>query len=114
MIDLRSDTITKPCDKMLKAMINATVGDDVYGEDPTVLELEQTIAKYFGMEKAMFFPSGTMANQTAIKLHTNPGDQVITHKYSMYIIMKVAGRHLTVVFHLNFLTEKKVFLIQIK
>ena len=82
MIDLRSDTITKPCDKMLKAMINATVGDDVYGEDPTVLELEQTIAKYFGMEKAMFFPSGTMANQTAIKLHTNPGDQVITHKYS--------------------------------
>ena len=62
MIDLRSDTITKPCDKMLKAMINATVGDDVYGEDPTVLELEQTIAKYFGMEKAMFFPSGTMAN----------------------------------------------------
>ena len=82
MIDLRSDTITKPCDKMLKAMINANVGDDVYGEDPTVLELEQTIAKYFGMEKAMFFPSGTMANQTAIKLHTNPGDQVITHKYS--------------------------------
>ena len=82
MIDLRSDTITKPCHKMREAMINANVGDDVYGEDPTVIELEQTIAKYFGMEKAMFFPSGTMANQTAIKIHTNPGDQVIAHKYS--------------------------------
>ena len=82
MIDLRSDTITKPCNKMLEAMSNANVGDDVYGEDPTVIELEQTVAKYFGMEKAMFFPSGTMANQTAIKIHTNPGDQVIAHKYS--------------------------------
>ena len=82
MIDLRSDTITKPCHKMREAMINANVGDDVYGEDLTVIELEQTIAKYFGMEKAMFFPSGTMANQTAIKIHTNPGDQVIAHKYS--------------------------------
>ena len=83
MIDLRSDTITKPCDKMLKAMINANVGDDVYGEDPTVLELEQTIAKYFGMEKAMFFPSGTMANQTAIKLHTNPGDHDLQGLYEV-------------------------------
>jgi len=82
MIDLRSDTITKPCNKMLEAMLNANVGDDVYGEDPTVIELEKTVAKYFGMEKAMFFPSGTMANQTAIKIHTNPGDQVIAHKYS--------------------------------
>ena len=96
MIDLRSDTITKPCDKMLKAMINANVGDDVYGEDPTVIELEQTIAKYFGMEKAMFFPSGTMANQTAIKIHTNPGDQVITHKYShVYNYEAVSYTHLT-------------------
>lgn len=82
MIDLRSDTITKPCSKMLDSMHNAKVGDDVYGEDPTVKELEQRIADFFGMEKAMFFPSGTMANQTAIKLHTNPGDQVIAHKYS--------------------------------
>ena len=82
MIDLRSDTITKPCNKMLDAMLKAKVGDDVYGEDPTVKQLENLVADYFGMDKAMFFPSGTMANQAAIKLHTNPGNQVIAHKYS--------------------------------
>jgi len=82
MIDLRSDTITKPCNKMLDAMLKAKVGDDVYGEDPTVKHLENLVADYFGMDRAMFFPSGTMANQVAIKLHTNPGDQVIAHKYS--------------------------------
>ena len=82
MIDLRSDTITKPCDKMLDFMLHAKVGDDVYGEDPTVLELENKIANFFGMESAMFFPSGTMANQTALKIHTNPGDQVVAHEYS--------------------------------
>lgn len=82
MIDLRSETIASPSKKMLEFMFKAKVGDDVYGEDPTVKELENRIAHYFGMEKAMFFPSGTMANQTAIKIHTNPGDQVITHKYS--------------------------------
>jgi len=79
MIDLRSDTITKPCNKMLDAMLKAKVGDDVYGEDPTVKQLENLVADYFGMDKAMFFPSGTMANQAAIKLHTNPGNQVIAH-----------------------------------
>ena len=82
MIDLRSDTITKPCDKMLDFMLHAKVGDDVYGEDPTVKELENKIANFFGMESAMFFPSGTMANQTAVKIHTNPGDQVVAHEYS--------------------------------
>ena len=82
MIDLRSDTITKPCDKMLDFMLHAKVGDDVYGEDPTVKELENKIANIFGMESAMFFPSGTMANQTAVKIHTNPGDQVVAHEYS--------------------------------
>jgi len=82
MIDLRSDTITKPSAKMLDAMLRAKVGDDVYGEDPTVKHLENLVADYFGMDRAMFFPSGTMANQVAIKLHTNPGDQVIAHKYS--------------------------------
>ena len=81
MIDLRSDTITKPSAKMLDAMLKAKVGDDVYGEDPTVKRLENLVAD-FGMDRAMFFPSGTMANQVAIKLHTNPGDQVIAHKYS--------------------------------
>ena len=82
MIDLRSDTITKPCSNMLEAMLKANVGDDVYGEDPTVKQLEKKICDFFGTEMSMFFPSGTMANQTAIKLHTSPGNQVITHKYS--------------------------------
>ena len=82
MIDLRSDTITKPSDKMLDTMLQAKVGDDVYGEDPTVKELEEKIANFFAMDSAMFFPSGTMANQTALKIHTSPGDQVIAHEYS--------------------------------
>jgi len=81
-VDLRSDTITIPSKEMLNAILSAKVGDDVYGEDPTVRELEKKLAVMFGMDMAMFFPSGTMANQTAIKLHTNPGDQVICDKYS--------------------------------
>lgn len=82
IIDLRSDTVTKPTPKMLEAMMQAKVGDDVYDEDETVNTLEEKIANLFGKEKALFFPSGTMANQTAIKLHTNPGDQVICDKYA--------------------------------
>jgi threonine aldolase len=81
-IDLRSDTVTKPTKPMLEAMMQAKVGDDVFKEDPTVNELEKRIASMFGKPKALFFPSGTMANQTAIKLHTNPGDQVICDKYA--------------------------------
>ena len=81
-VDLRSDTITIPSKAMLNAMLSAKVGDDVYGEDPSVRQLEKKLAAMFGMDLAMFFPSGTMANQTAIKLHTNPGDQVICDKYS--------------------------------
>jgi len=81
-IDLRSDTVTKPNDGMLVAMMNAKVGDDVFKEDETVNELEQKIANMFGKSDALFFPSGSMANQTALKLHTNPGDQVICDKYS--------------------------------
>jgi threonine aldolase len=81
-VDLRSDTVTIPSKAMLSAMLSAKVGDDVYGEDPTVRQLEKKLADMFGMDLAMFFPSGTMANQTAIKLHTNPGDQVICDKYS--------------------------------
>ncbi|GAA4935215.1 GntG family PLP-dependent aldolase [Algibacter agarivorans] len=81
-IDLRSDTVTKPTKGMLNAMTQAQVGDDVFREDPTVNELETRIALMFGKEEALFFPSGTMANQTALKLHTNPGDQVICDKYA--------------------------------
>jgi threonine aldolase len=80
IIDLRSDTVTKPTFDMLDAMMQAKVGDDVYKEDPTVNALEERLAKMFGKPKALFFPTGTMANQTAIKLHTNPGDQVICDK----------------------------------
>lgn len=80
IIDLRSDTVTRPTEGMLDAMMSAKVGDDVYSEDPTVNELEARIAKMFGKPKALFFPTGTMTNQTAIKLHTNPGDQVICDK----------------------------------
>lgn len=82
IIDLRSDTVTKPTKGMLEAMMTANVGDDVYKEDPTVNELEQRIADMFGMDEALFFPTGTMANQTALKLHTNPGDQIICDKYA--------------------------------
>ena len=81
-IDLRSDTVTKPSAEMLQAMMSAQVGDDVYKEDETINALEDKIAKLFGKPHALFFPSGTMANQTAIKLHTNPGDQVICDKYA--------------------------------
>ena len=76
-IDLRSDTVTQPTQGMLEAMMAAKTGDDVYKEDPTVNALEERLADMFGMDQALFFPTGTMANQTAIKLHTNPGDQVI-------------------------------------
>jgi threonine aldolase len=81
-INLVSDTVTRPSVEMLNVMFNAKVGDDVYKQDPTVNELEETLADLFGMEASLFFPSGTMANQTAIKLHTQPGEQVICDKYS--------------------------------
>lgn len=81
-INLVSDTVTKPSQEMLRAMFRAEVGDDVYKKDPTVIELEIKVARMFGMETALFFPSGTMANQTAIKLHTQPGEQLIADKWS--------------------------------
>ena len=74
MIDLRSDTFTKPTPEMLDFMFKAQVGDDVFGEDPTVNELEIRTAQLFGMEAGLFCPSGTMTNQIAIKAHTQPGD----------------------------------------
>lgn len=81
-INLISDTVTKPTSGMLDAMLSAEVGDDVFKEDPSVNALEEKVAALFGMEAALFFPSGTMANQTAIKIHTNPGDQLICDKYA--------------------------------
>ena len=76
-IELRSDTFTQPTEPMLKAMMQAAVGDDVFGEDPTVNKLETMAAAMFGMEAGLFCPSGTMTNQIAINTHTRPGDEVI-------------------------------------
>src|ERR1051325_3020818 len=76
-IDLRSDTVTRPTKGMLDAMFSAKVGDDVFGEDPTVNALEAKAAKLFGKEAGLFCPSGTMTNQVAIKVHTQPGDEVL-------------------------------------
>lgn len=76
-IDLRSDTVTKPTPAMLEVMMSAPIGDDVYGEDPTVNALQELSADLFGMEAALFCPSGTMTNQIAIKAHTQPGDELI-------------------------------------
>jgi threonine aldolase len=85
-IDLRSDTVTKPTPAMRKAMAEAEVGDDVYGEDPTVNALQEKVANLLGKEAAIFVASGTMANQLAIKAHTHPGDELImeatSHPYN--------------------------------
>jgi len=90
MIDLRSDTVTRPGKEMLAAMMDAKVGDDVFGEDPTVIELQEKGAKLFGKEAALYCPSGTMTNQIAIKLHTQPGDEVICDKLA-HIYMYEGG-----------------------
>ena len=82
IIDLRSDTVTKPTKDMLDAMMQAKVGDDVFAEDPTINELQNKMAEMFSYEAALFLPSGTMANQIAIKVSTQPGDEVICDKLS--------------------------------
>jgi threonine aldolase len=82
MIDFRSDTVTKPSPAMLETMMKAKVGDDVFGEDPSINQLETMAADMFGMEAGLFCPSGTMTNQIAIKVHTQPGDEVICDKMS--------------------------------
>ena len=81
-VNLISDTFTIPSKGMLNSMIAAKVGDDVFKEDPTLNKLEQRVAKLFGKQSGLFFPSGTMSNQVAIKIHTQPGDQLICDHYS--------------------------------
>lgn len=81
-VNLISDTFTIPSKGMLNSMITAKVGDDVFKEDPTLNKLEQRVAKLFGKQSGLFFPSGTMSNQVAIKIHTQPGDQLICDHYS--------------------------------
>ena len=82
LVNLISDTVTKPDNEMIDYMLNAEVGDDVFKEDPTVNKLELMLCGLFGKESALYFPSGTMANQTAIKIHTQPGDQLICDHFS--------------------------------
>jgi threonine aldolase len=89
--ELRSDTFTKPSPAMLEAMFKASVGDDVFEEDPSVKKLEAMSAAMFGMEAALFCPSGTMTNQIAIKCHTQPGDEVICDKMSHVYIYEGGG-----------------------
>ncbi len=91
IIDLRSDTVTKPSREMREAMLTAEVGDDVYGEDPTVNCLQERVAEILGKEAALFVPSGVMANQLALKVHTQPGDEVIVESESHIFNYETAG-----------------------
>ncbi|MBL0927445.1 MAG: DegT/DnrJ/EryC1/StrS family aminotransferase [Phycisphaerales bacterium] len=90
-VDLRSDTVTRPTAAMRRAMAEAEVGDDVLGDDPTVRRLEERVAAIMGKEAACFVPSGTMANQAAIRAHTEPGDEVIAHPNSHIIHYEAGG-----------------------
>ena len=91
MIDLRSDTITKPTPAMLDAMMSAEVGDDVFGDDPTVNQLQEKIATLFGMEDALYCPSGTMTNQIGMRILTRPQDEVVCHKHSHVYLYEGGG-----------------------
>ena len=90
-IDLRSDTVTRPTPEMRAAMASATVGDDVYGEDPTVNLLEERVAGLLGKEAALFVPSGTMANQIAIGLHAGPGDEILCDAHAHVYVWEGGG-----------------------
>jgi len=90
-IDLRSDTVTKPTPEMRRAMAEAEVGDDVYGEDPTVNRLEQKAAEMLGKEAALFVPSGTMGNAIAVRLLTGRGDEVLVERRSHVVRFELAG-----------------------
>ncbi|QYU66201.1 threonine aldolase family protein [Leptolyngbya sp. 15MV] len=85
VIDLRSDTVTRPTPAMRRAIAEAEVGDDVLGDDPTVIRLQQRVAEIMGKPAAVFVPSGSMANQIAIRAHVEPGDEIIAHEDSHII-----------------------------
>ncbi|MAT48287.1 MAG: low specificity L-threonine aldolase [Euryarchaeota archaeon] len=91
MVDLRSDTVTKPTFEMREAIKNAEVGDDVLGDDPTIIHLQNMIADLLGKEAALFVPSGTMSNAIAIRAHTNPGDEIVTESTSHIYIYEGGG-----------------------
>ncbi len=106
-IDLRSDTVTRPSKPMLEAMMNAKVGDDVYGEDPTVNALQDKIAVMFGKEAALFVPSGTMGNEICIKVHTQPGDEIIVEEGSHIVVYETAAPSLLAGVQIKSLPGKK-------
>src|SRR6476469_270596 len=91
IVELRSDTFTKPTPGMLQAMANADTGDDVFSEDPSVNKLENMAADYFGMQAALYCPTGTMSNQVAIKVHTQPGDEVICDRSAHVFLYEGGG-----------------------
>lgn len=91
MVDLRSDTVTKPTLEMRDAIRNAKVGDDVLGDDPTIIKLQNMIADMLGKEDAIFVPSGTMSNAIAIRTHTQPGDEIITERHSHIYVYEGGG-----------------------
>ena len=103
-IDLRSDTVTKPTPSMLEAMFLAAVGDDVFGDDPTVNALQEKAARLFGMEAALFCPSGTMTNQLAIRVHTQPGSEVICDALSHIYLYEGGGIALNALSSVKLLT----------
>jgi threonine aldolase len=90
-IDLRSDTVTRPSKPMLEAMMHAEVGDDVFGEDPTVNALQNRMAEMFGKEAALFVPSGCMGNEICVKVHTEPGDEIILEQEAHIVIYETAA-----------------------
>jgi threonine aldolase len=90
-IDLRSDTVTRPTETMRRAMAAAEVGDDIYGEDPTVNRLQEVVADLLGHEAALFFPTGTMANETAVRVLTRRGDEVLVEERSHVVQYELAG-----------------------
>src|SRR5215213_1533315 len=101
VVDLRSDTVTRPTPEMRRAMAAAEVGDDVYGEDPTVNALESVFAARVGKEAALFVPSGTMANQLALRLLAPPGTTVVAGRRQHVVIYEngAGGRNAAVQFH---------------
>ena len=90
-VDLRSDTITQPTPDMMEAMASASVGDDVLGDDPTVIELQNRLARMLDKQAALFVPSGTMSNTVAIKAQTRHGDEIVAHKKSHIYLYESGG-----------------------
>ena len=91
MVDLRSDTVTKPTDEMRQLIATAKVGDDVLGDDPTIIALQNMISELLDKEAALFVPSGTMSNAIAIRTHTKPGDEIITESTESYLHLRRRG-----------------------